>query len=518
MVFEGGDDRGVSPIVGLVLLLGIVLVGVTVTLAFGAMALDDIRNAVQVQSSEHAMREVDSRLSRVAFSENDVEVLDLSETPTREVSVRNDSRMVITVNDTSQCQATVPMGTIATESQDGEVVAYEGGGVWRKRGEGSTMVSPPDFQYEDGTIDFPVVSVEQANVSKSRIRVRKNVSESRSRTQAIMSDLSKPVCQPPGNVTITVESQYYDAWGRYFEQVTDSPAVVDDTNETASITLNRIGATTNVSTTGANLTADTNYVAEITINGTGYHTNQWHLPIAFRVQIEDEGEYTFSPTNGIVDRPLDMANGHDDVNNPLVAYEHGQYPRDTITVPAGKSFSVRAISYACDPDADDDGTISGYELTDYNGSVLADTGPTLPEYEDYNSGTNRSNDYSERCVAPNLDDREFRNLSSAGGSQYLRVYNHTDNTVSASAFDSASTAQRTPEEVLDNSPITYYPGNDTLDLEPNEAVFIYELNEGVGSGDFNDAIVTVTVREQGAIDPSDTFALKISMSAVEVSE
>jgi len=504
------DDRGVSPMVGLVLLLGIVLVGVTVVLAFGALALDDIRNAVQVQSSEHAMREVDSRLSRVAFSENDVEVLDLSETPTREVSIRNDSRMTIRVNDTSQCQATIPMGSIVTESQDGDVIAYEGGGVWRKRGDGSTMVSPPDFQYEAGTIDFPVVGIENANVSKDKIRVRKNVSESRARTRSIMANLSKPVCQPPGNVTVTVESRYYEAWGRYFEEVTDVPAVVDHSNRTASITLTRIGAATGVSTSGANLTASTNYVAEITINGTGYHTNQWHLPIAFRVQVEDEGEYTFSPTGGIVDRPLNMSYGHDDVNNPLVGYEHATYPSDTITVPAGKSFSVRAISYVCDP--------AGSSPTDYNGSVMTDTGPTLPEYEDYNSGSNRSNGYSERCVAPNLGDREYRNLSSSGNSQYLEVYNHTDNTVSASAFDSASTAQRTPEEVLDNSPIAYYPSNDTLDLDPNEAVFIYELNEPAGSGDYNDAIVTVQVREQGAIDPSNTFALKISMSTIEVSE
>jgi hypothetical protein len=512
------DDRGVSAVVGLVLLLGIALLGVTLVLAFGSMALDDLRDSVQVQSSEHAMREVDSRLSRVSFSENDVEVLDLSETPTRDVSIRNESRMLITVNRTSQCRATVPMGSITTRSRSGEVVAYEGGGIWRTSGGGSTMVSPPDFQYEDGTVDFPVVSLSAANVSQSRIRVRKDVAASRARTRAIRAALSKPACQPPGNVTITVESRYYDAWGRYFERVTDAAAVVDDTNETASITLTRIGAETDVSTTGANLTADTNYVAEITINGTGYHTNQWHLPIAFRVQVEGEGGYTFSPTNGIVDRPLDMSGGRDDVNNPLVAYEHRNYPRDRITVPAGKSFSVRAISFACDPATDDDGSIDGGELTSKNSSVLSDTGPTLPEYEDYNAGTNRSSGYSERCIAPNLGDREYRNLSSSGNSQYLEVYNHTDNTVSASDFDSASPAQRTPEEVLDNSPIAYYPGNDTLDLEPNEAVFIYELNQGTTSGDYNDAIVTVQVRQQGTIDPSDTVALKISMNSVEVAD
>jgi flagellin-like protein len=503
------DERGVSPVVGLVLLLAIVIVGVGVVLVFGATALDDIRNSVQVQSSEHAMREVDSRLSRVAFSENDVEVLDLSETPSRDVSVRNTSRMIITVNETSQCRATIPMGSIVAESEDGEVVAYEGGGVWRESNNGSTMVSPPDFQYEGGTVDFPVVTLENASVGQRRIRVRKNVSASRERTRQIEAALRKPVCQPPGNLTITVESRYYEAWGRYFEQTTDTTAVVDHGNSTAAVTLDRIGARTNVSTQGANLTADTSYVAEITINGTGYHTGGWHLPIAFRVQIEDEGAYTFSPTQGIVDRPLNMSSGHDDVNNPLVAYEHASYPQDTITVPANKTFSVRAISYVCDP--------GGSSPTDYEGSVMVDTGHTLPEYENYNSGWRRSNDYSERCAAPNLGNREYRNLSSTGNSQYLRVYNHTNNTVSASAFDSASTAQRTPEEVLDKSPITYYPANDTLDLDPNEAVFIYELNEPVGSGDYNDAIVTVSVREQGAIAPSENFALKISTSAVEVS-
>ena len=85
--------------------------------------------------------------------------------------------------------------------------------------------------------------------------------------------------------------------------------------------------------------------------------------------------------------------------------------------------------------------------------------------------------------------------------------------------DSPGDDQRSPEEVLRGSEIAYDDTNGTLDLDSNEAVFIYELNQDIASNPaFNDAIVTVTVRQQGAIGPDEEFALKISLSSIEISD
>ena len=529
---DGGDrDRGQSPVIGVVLLIGIVLLGMVVVVVVGASALDDLRNSIQVESSEQGMREVDARLSRVSFSENDVETIDLSDSLGRRSTIRNDSSMTITVNESgpSPCRATIAMGSIVTETDDGNTVAYEGGGVWRKRvdGDGSALVSPPDFQYYGGTVDFPVVGVDGRTADAgTTLRASKNLTRSRARTRNVTDELND--CSPPGNVTISVTSDYYDAWGRYLSEATGQPASYAPANRTASVRLSRIGNATDASLVGANVTASTSYVAEIRVNGTGYNLNDWHLPIGFLVEIEGEGTKTFSPSQGLVDRPLNMSAGHDDMNNPLVAHEQGVYPTATVTVPANRSLSVRAVSYACNPDADDPSSpggtaIRGGELTNKPSSAyLNDTGPPLPDTDGDTDTSLRSGGHSERCVAPNLGDREYRNLSSAAsGSTYIKVYNSSQNAVSVSNFnaDSPGDDQRSPEEVLRGSEIAYDDTNGTLDLDSNEAVFIYELNQDIASNPaFNDAIVTVTVRQQGAIGPDEEFALKISLSSIEISD
>ena len=164
--------------------------------------------------------------------------------------------------------------------------------------------------------------------------------------------------------------------------------------------------------------------------------------------------------------------------------------------------------------------VSVYLLTDPESqrSVLVDTGQTLPDTAGQTSGPYRANNMSDRCVGPNLGNRELRNLSSSGNSIYLQVYNSTQNTVAVSDFESAPSFQREPSEVFDGSSITYDPATNQLDLEDNEAVFIYELNEPQSTGDYNDAIVVVLVREQGVISPSGSFSLKITVKNVEIDD
>jgi hypothetical protein len=515
-VDERGDgSRSQSEVIGIILLFGFVIVVGLVALVLGALALEDVESSVRFENTEHSMREVDSRLSRVAFSDNRVESLDI--TNQENVTIRDDSYIRVTVNGTSACQARIEMGSIVTTNSDGRVLAYEGGGVWERSAGGTIMVSPPDLQYYNGTVNFPLVSINSTTSSGGGLlRAEKNVTRSRMRSRQITQQLTQPAsaCQPPGNVTILVKSRYYEAWGRYLEETTNVTTTVDDANGTAAVTLQKLGPATGASIVGGNITANTEYVAEVKVNGTGYHTNGWHLPIGFLVEVEDEGLYAFSPNNGLQDRQLNMSYGRDDMNNPLVAHERGRYPSDSISVPAGKNFSVRAVSYICDPDE-----YPGGSETARNNSVLADTGQTLPDTAGQTSGFYRADNMSDRCVAPNLQTRELRNLSSSGNSVYLEVYNSSQNQVNVGNFESAPSFQREPSEVFEGSGITYdAAGSNRLDLDDNEAVFIYELNEPQASGDYNDAIVTVRVREQGAISPSGSFSLKITVKNVEIDD
>ena len=58
-----GSSRGVSEVVGYVLLLGLVVLTVSTTLLLGSAALGEYDDQAKLQSAENAMRQVDSRLA-----------------------------------------------------------------------------------------------------------------------------------------------------------------------------------------------------------------------------------------------------------------------------------------------------------------------------------------------------------------------------------------------------------------------------------------------------------------------
>lgn len=551
--------RGQSELVGTILLLGIVVTVGGIMLLVGSTAIGDLRSTVAAESTEHTMREIDSRLSRVAFSENNVETLDFSSASN--IELHSESYMDVTVNGTSQCSARIRMGSITKETDRGRVIAYEGGGVWYESGNGSAMLSPPDLQYREGTINFPLVSVNgTVSGDGGRLVAEKNTTLSRQRSREITRGLTQPasVCQPPGNITITVKSEYYQAWGRYFAEITGEPVTYDHSNGTASVVLSSLGPATNARLSGNSVTANTSYVADIKINGTGYHANGFHLPFAFRVEIEGRSPMAFSADHAepdgtrLVDRDVNMSytNGAgnipvaDDMNNPMVSHENDRYPTESISVDAGKAFAVVGISYYCDStsnalDRADDGNDEpdSEDASNEDGDGMLDTDPSFP---------GRAGGMDDRCIADGLGDRELRNLSTGGGNAQadnLLVFNSTRNLVTKyidyDEFTSASSQQRSPDEVI-ASIYTEYPDDsvpgrpgysdpDTdeeivLDLQDNQALYIYEFNEDPDTdpntfqGDFNDAIVLITVRKQGTISPSGSFSIKISTSKVRIVE
>ncbi len=70
------------------------------------------------------------------------------------------------------------MGEVAYHGSDETRLAYQGGGVWRANGDGtSVMVSPPEFHYRDATLTLPLVTVsgsgairDGASISHNRTR------------------------------------------------------------------------------------------------------------------------------------------------------------------------------------------------------------------------------------------------------------------------------------------------------------------------------------------------------------
>lgn len=230
--------RGQSEVLGFIILLGLVTVGVTGIVVLGSEAVSDMRQSITSGTAEHAMTQFDSKASLVAHGDSDSQSATLAGSPSATRSVEpNRGWMNVTIrneSDPDQIEAqlmNVSLGAVVYE--DGKTtIAYQGGGVWRKDGGGSYMVSPPEFHYRGTTLTLPLVTVTgdgtlDKDVQVSQSGASTNVFPSGTRSNPLES----------GKVVVEVHSEFYEAWARFFSERTGGKVVTDDENNTATITL-----------------------------------------------------------------------------------------------------------------------------------------------------------------------------------------------------------------------------------------------------------------------------------------
>lgn len=501
------NHRGQSPLIGVVLMIGLVTISVAGVLLIGSSAVHDIRDAVEVQNAEHAMREVDARLSQVAFGANDEHILDFGGQDGN-VEVTQDGAMTISLVNGSNppCRGRIQFGAIEYRAEDGQVVAYQAGGVWERTDNGSVMLSPPDMQYRNGTFSFQLVNVTGSSSGPvERLRATKNVTASREDSAALRETFSAPRCTPPDNATLTVESNYYRAWADFFRTHIDGGTVaVNDSNHTASLTVILSGTTaesdSNSLSTGRNASVNVDVLG--TEISAGYPSGEWNettgewehyyvkknAPINMRINIGDD---TYEPWGDGVGATAVIRH---DINDPT----HGEGYHFAENVSAGDTISVEGTAYGIGSTGDTwvPKRLNGYlwhsYRTDYEGSMSTNI---VVEADD--SGVNEGN------VVLLADGMEVPNYGSANPEQ-------------------RNMTQMLGERIND----TGY-----LDLDPNEFVLVYELScpdattddigksnhcESDGDPDYNDAVVLISIHEDGSVGEPEDFRIHVSMNQVTI--
>ncbi|PHQ37853.1 hypothetical protein DJ69_15095 [Halorubrum persicum] len=210
-------ERAQSEVIGAVLLLGLTITAVGITAGIGANALADAQASADIERIEGSMTQVDSKASLVAHGGSTSQRVRLD--PGRSADVRADGDagvMRIEVEAETETGGTetvtknVTLGVVVYERGD-DRVAYQGGGVWRSNGEGSWMISPPEFHYRGDTLTLPLVTVDGDGLLDDSAVVTGG--------HPVGLFPSENVSNPllGGNVTITVESEYAEGWGRFFE-------------------------------------------------------------------------------------------------------------------------------------------------------------------------------------------------------------------------------------------------------------------------------------------------------------
>ena len=215
------------------------IVSTTAVVALGADAITSTQTQLDVERTEKSLTELNSKTALVALGQTDVQQVSLPASSASTYRVDEDAGWmnVSYRNTTSGNRTTVfneSMGEVAYSASGETRLAYQGGGVWRSNGDGtSVMVSPPEFHYRDATLTLPLVTVSGDGLVRDRAVITPN------RSERYFPNSTRNFTNPleNGKVNITVRSEYYRAWGTYFEERTDGDVTYHPDSSRVSIVL-----------------------------------------------------------------------------------------------------------------------------------------------------------------------------------------------------------------------------------------------------------------------------------------
>lgn len=271
------------------------LIGATAVMAFGASALNDARSDSLEGSTQHALTQLDSRSAMVALGDSVTQRISLASTADGSYRVDADAGSITIThrdydgagNDTVLYNAT--LGALVYDNGQTHV-AYQGGGIWRSTDAGSRMVSPPEFHYQSTTLTLPVIRVAgdsnggtgRTATVRSTVRAHRIYPNQTNTYPETNDSYVNPVRD--GNVTVTIQSAYYDAWADFFRTRTDGEVTVDATNRTVSVKLTSQGTVGDF-----DMPADGNSV-ELVGLGDGHPIDEFTI----RLRPDDEDSADFS--------------------------------------------------------------------------------------------------------------------------------------------------------------------------------------------------------------------------------
>ena len=234
---DSRDGRGQSSPIAMVLIFALVIGATTTVVVIGGSAINDTKEQLDMRTAENTMTQLDSQASLVALGASNTQQVELSAAGDRRYRLVEDAGQITvshhtTSNGTEQILQD-DLGKVYYE--DGETeVAYQGGGVWRSDGDGNAiMISPPEFHYRGATLTLPIVTVSGEKEIRDRAVITHN------NTEQFYPNQSAGNVNPlgTGQVSVSVQSEYYRAWGNYFAERTDGSVNYDHDANTAILNL-----------------------------------------------------------------------------------------------------------------------------------------------------------------------------------------------------------------------------------------------------------------------------------------
>ena len=234
-------DRGVSDVVGYVLLVGVVTAGIATILLLGGAAVSELKGDAAATAGETSLEQADRRMSALAGTRVNATRFQLRGANPGDVRVRENGTVGYLELSVSggACSARLPLSSVEYERPDGGTTALQAGGRFAVAadGESSVVVSPPSLSASNGTVDVTTYDLDGV-VDDREVVITKNATASERRSASLDAMVRNgTACQRPTNASVTVKSPYYDAWADYLESETGLAATVNDSAQTAAVTM-----------------------------------------------------------------------------------------------------------------------------------------------------------------------------------------------------------------------------------------------------------------------------------------
>lgn len=226
------DDRGVSAVVAIVLLTGIVTIGSVGILVVGGSVVSQTADTAETKRVELGFQQFGSEVEAVAAMDDGSRAVDLDLPSNGDGVIRHDDsgRIVVTrYNGSTTEVVNRSIGSVVYE-HDGTRYAYEAGAVWRGTGRSVNALSPPRVTYRNATLTLPITDLSgDQRIGAGRFRIAKRG------TVAPLNDVSIVRGEL---ITVRITSDYYIGWANYFRQHVDDVSVtVDEPTRTVTIRL-----------------------------------------------------------------------------------------------------------------------------------------------------------------------------------------------------------------------------------------------------------------------------------------
>lgn len=205
------DDRGVSEVVGFVLVFSLVTMTIAIVFTAGFGGLQDAQGVEQVNNVERAFDVFD----------HNAEDLYHRNAPSRATEIRLKGGQLqfgepVTVT-LSQGEESVPIyPTPVVYEAEGTKIAYEGGATIREEGGSSVMLNDPAFVVNENHTSLLIVRTQatggRSSISGDRMVLIRAAYASDPRITTYHADPDEPI-------KVTIETPRVDAWIQYFERL-----------------------------------------------------------------------------------------------------------------------------------------------------------------------------------------------------------------------------------------------------------------------------------------------------------